>query len=218
MNCYAVVTWACKSPSCKNHVRQFSRNGVGRGYLLAVTGSVWMLQCLRPRLHQGAGLNCSNRTRILCVYTAPQSGLQWKFPLASFCFRCRGALLVNNFFKTSSIEWVVRILGPLAFTITSKLGRPEAGTRLPPDLVRMRTCFWYRILIFMRLHQNLVWLRAGLRGRPNAWCKRGLSSCYGSVSCFFPLLAWLLWDGLACTVFSPEIFLHLVQNEQMSVG
>ena len=34
-------------PSRKSHVRQFSRNGVGCGYLVAVTGFTWQLRSLR---------------------------------------------------------------------------------------------------------------------------------------------------------------------------
>ena len=36
-------------PSCKSHVRRFSQNGVGRGYLVAVSGSGsrWQLRGLR---------------------------------------------------------------------------------------------------------------------------------------------------------------------------
>ena len=34
-------------PSCKSNVRQFLRNGVGSGYLVAVMGSPWHLWDLR---------------------------------------------------------------------------------------------------------------------------------------------------------------------------
>ena len=37
------VTPSRESPSCKSHVRHYSRKWVRRGYLAAVTGSVWLL-------------------------------------------------------------------------------------------------------------------------------------------------------------------------------
>ena len=43
---YPAVTPSRTSQSRKSHVSRFSRNGVGRGYLVAVTGSTWLLQGL----------------------------------------------------------------------------------------------------------------------------------------------------------------------------
>ena len=42
---YAAVT-PSRKPVRKSHVRQFSRYGVGRGYLVVVTGSTWQLRDL----------------------------------------------------------------------------------------------------------------------------------------------------------------------------
>ena len=41
---YAGVTPSYESQSRKSHVRQLSRSCVGRGYLVAVTGSMWLLR------------------------------------------------------------------------------------------------------------------------------------------------------------------------------
>ena len=43
----AAIKFSRKSPSHKSLVRQFLQNWVGRSYLMAVTGSMWLLHCLR---------------------------------------------------------------------------------------------------------------------------------------------------------------------------
>ena len=47
----------------KSHERQFSRNWVGRGYLVAVTGSTWLLRGLRPATFRENRLACLLRDR-----------------------------------------------------------------------------------------------------------------------------------------------------------
>ena len=131
---------------------------------------------LTPRLHQGAGprpaLIVILGFTFLCVYIITLhrgAGLQWNFPFASSCFSRRGALLVNSWLISCATSWAELSgfrFGPAfgSACVYTKLG-PRASPRLPPELVRMQTRFWYRILIFIHLHQNL--------GRPNARCKRG---------------------------------------------
>ena len=42
-----MATPSRKSPTGKSPIRQFSWNWMGRGYVVAVMGSMWLLRCLR---------------------------------------------------------------------------------------------------------------------------------------------------------------------------
>ena len=58
---YAVATHSHKGPSRNSYVTQFSWNGVGRGYLVVVTGSTWLLRGLRPSNFREIALLSKNR-------------------------------------------------------------------------------------------------------------------------------------------------------------
>ena len=92
----AAVTPSLKSSSRKSHVKQFLRNWVGRGYLVAVTWSTWLLRGLRPALFPRKW-PCAALTGQIYVKVWP-----WHNNILSFSRFLFPVLSVNRWFLLNS--------------------------------------------------------------------------------------------------------------------